>query len=93
MNNATIIHDEPGPRYSIVMDGFEAYLTYERPRPGLRHITHTVVPEPLGGRGLGRKLVSQLMADIEAADERVSSACWFASGLIEKTPSWRVRRA
>jgi predicted GNAT family acetyltransferase len=83
-----IQHDTTRQRYFVLIDGAEAYLTYERPKAGHRHITHTIVPDALSGRGLGKRLVTQVMQDVIAAKETVSSSCWFASGLIEKTPEW-----
>ncbi len=91
--SAAIRHDEKRGRYSLLIAGTEAYLTYERPRPGHRHVTHTIVPDPLGGRGIGRRLVARLMEDVTASGETVSSACWFASRLIERSPDWRARLA
>ena len=88
----TITHDENNMRYSYFENGLEAYLTYERPRTGHRHITHTIVPGALGGRGLGKKLVKTVMQDILASGETVSSSCWFATALIEKTPDWAAVR-
>jgi predicted GNAT family acetyltransferase len=90
---AAIQHDASRRRYSLVIDGTEAYLTYERPKPGHRHITHTIVPDALGGRGIGKKLVAQVMQDVIDAGETVSSTCWFASGLIEKFTAWSRRLA
>ena len=83
-----ITHDPNHMRYSYFENGLEAYLTYERPRAGLVHITHTIVPGELGGRGLGKRLVAAAMKDIIASGEAVSSSCWFASAMIEKTPEW-----
>ena len=88
-----IRHDAGRRRYSLVIEGVEAYLTYERPRPGVRHITHTIVPDALGGRGIGKMLVTRIMEDIRAEGETVSSSCWFATGLIDKTPDWSQLRA
>ncbi len=88
-----ITHDADRRRYSLVIDGIEAYLTYERPKPGLRHITHTIVPDALGGRGIGKRLVAQIMSDIASAGEKVSSSCWFATGVIDKTSAWADLRA
>ena len=87
MTTIPITHDENHMRYSYFENGLEAYLTYERPRTGLRHITHT-----MGGRGLGKNLVTRVMNDIIAAGETVSSSCWFATALIEKTPEWAALR-
>ena len=92
MTRIAITHDENLMRYSYFEDGLEAYLTYERPRTGHRHITHTIVPGKLGGRGLGKKLVTRAMEDAIACGETVSSSCWFASALIEKTPEWAAQR-
>ncbi len=83
-----IQHDATHQRYFILIDGVEAYLTYERPKPGHRHIMHTIVPDALAGRGLGKQLVMRIMTDIMVEKETVSSSCWFASGLIDKTPEW-----
>lgn len=83
-----ITHDAARQRYSLMIDGVEAYLTYERPKPNHRHITHTIVPDAIGGRGLGKKLVTRVMEDIIAAGETVSASCWFAKALIERTPEW-----
>ena len=88
-----IRHDAARQRYSLVIDGVEAYLTYECPKPGHRHITHTIVPDALGGRGLGKKLVTRIMDDIIAAGETVSSSCWFATGVIEKSPDYKKQLA
>ena len=88
-----IRHDAARQRYSRVIDRVEAYLTYERPKPGHRHITHTIVPDALGGRGLGKKLVTRIMDDIIAAGETVSSSCWFATGVIDKSPDYKKQLA
>ncbi len=88
-----IAHDAARQRYSLVIGGVEAYLTYERPKPRHRLITHTIVPDTLGGQGLGKKLVAQIMSDVIAAGETVSSTCWFATGLIDKTREWAARRS
>lgn len=88
-----ITHDTKRQRYSLVIDGVEAYLTYERPKPGQRHITHTIVPDALGGRGYGKRLVARIMADIAEARETVSSSCWFATAIIDKTSAWADLRA
>lgn len=88
-----IRHDADRRRYSVLIDGVEAYLTYGQPKPGVRHITHTIVPDALGGRGLGKKLVTRIMEDVSAAGETVSSSCWFATGLIDKNAAWSQLRA
>ncbi len=84
-----IHHDETRHRYSLRLEGVEAYLTYEQPREGLIHITHTIVPEAIGGRGIGKRLVHRAVGDALARGDALSSSCWFATVLIEKKPAWR----
>ena len=88
-----ITHDAARQRYSLIIDGVEGYLTYERRQPGVRHITHTIGPDAIGGRGIGKKLVTAIIEDIKAAGEKVSSSCWYASGVIDKTPEWAALKA
>ena len=93
MTAREIIHDPGRQRYSLLVEGVEAYLTYEIRQPGVRHITHTIVPDAIGGRGFGKRLVTRIMEDIEAAGEKVTSTCWYASGVIDKTPGWAALKA
>ncbi|PKP80242.1 MAG: GNAT family N-acetyltransferase [Alphaproteobacteria bacterium HGW-Alphaproteobacteria-18] len=91
--SAEITHDAARQRYSLILDGVEGYLTYERRQPGVRHITHTIVPDAIGGRGIGKRLVNRILDDIKADGEKVTSACWYASALIDKTPAWAALKA
>ena len=93
MSETEIKHDTNAHRYSLVIDGTEAYLTYERPAKDRIQITHTIVPDKIGGRGLGKRLVTRAMEDAIAAGDKVSSSCWYATALIEKTPDWAAQLA
>lgn len=85
-----ISHDAERQRYFTIIDGTEAYLTYETPQPHIMHITHTIVPDRLGGRGLGKRLVTRAIEDaIMVRAQKISSSCWFATKLIEKNPDWQ----
>lgn len=89
-----ITHDAERKRYSILIDGIEAYLTYEKPSPANMHITHTIVPDALGGRGLGKRLVTRAVEDaIMVNAQKLSSSCWFATKLIDKNPDWKKHLA
>lgn len=93
MSGETISHDAARRRYSLVIDGTEAYLTYERPKDHRMHITHTIVPDRVGGRGLGKRLVARALEDAMAAGDRVSSSCWFATALIGTSSAWTAQMA
>ena len=89
MSGETISHDVDARRYSLIIEGTEAYLTYERPAPDRIHITHTIVPDKIGGK----RLVTRAMEDAIAAGDKVSSSCWYATALIEKKPEWTAQLA
>ena len=63
-------------------------------RPRMATVASRAWPSgPLGGRGLGKRLVRAAMQDVIASGETVSSSCWFASALIEKVPEWSAVQA
>jgi hypothetical protein len=93
MSGEIITHDATRRRYSLVIEGAEAYLTYDRTPIDTVHITHTIVPDQLGGRGFGKRLVAQAVEDAIAAGDRIASSCWFATALIEKKPVWAAQMA
>lgn len=93
MTASEITHDPARQRYSLMADGKEAYLTYERPRPGVRNFTHTIVPGAIGGRGYGQRLVKRAVEDAIAAGDRLTASCWFARALIDKSPEWTALKA
>ena len=85
-----ITHDAAARRYSLTINGAEAHLDYERDSAGAMRITHTNVPQMLGGRGLGKRLVARAVEDALAKGMPIASTCWFATELIEKNPEWKA---
>lgn len=83
-----IHHDVSAGRYSLSIEGLSAYLDYERRSDGAVHILHTQVPQALGGRGLGKRLVARAAEDAISKGLPISSSCWFATDLIQKNPDW-----
>jgi predicted GNAT family acetyltransferase len=88
-----ITHDTARQRYCLIDDALEAFVAYEYPRTGVRNITHTIVPDRIGGRGYGQKLVRRAVEDALAAGDRLEASCWFARALIERRPDWATHQA
>ncbi len=68
------VRDDPGHhRFVFEDDGALAELVYSR-EPGRLILVHTGVPDALGGRGIGGRLVRAALA--RAADEGLTVVPW-----------------
>ena len=85
MNDAGVVDDAAGHRFVLRAEGGEAELVYRR--DGRRLVlVHTGVPEALGGRGIGARLVA---AALERAREEglvVVPVCPYARRWLETHP-------
>ena len=72
-------------RFRYVEDGLEAELVY-RARDGVLTLVHTGVPDALGGRGIGGRLVQAAMARARSRGEVVVPRCPYARSWLEKHP-------
>lgn len=102
----TITHHVQGQggRYvARVPDAEESgYLEWE-PRPGIaaadgsepevRVATHTVVPRPIGGRGVAAQLVERLVADAREKGFRIAPQCSYVADKFSDNPDWSDLRA
>lgn len=78
-----ISHNPIPGRFSVEVDGETAYLDYEMD-DGVMHITHTVVPEAIGGRGIAGQLV-------QAAFDHARSEGWKVRTVCEYAEAWAGR--
>lgn len=87
MKNSTVIDNPIKQRYELTLEGHTAVVDYLR-KPGRLILTHTGVPSPLEGRGVGSRLVQGVLEDARAKGLRVVSQCTFISRYIERHPEW-----
>lgn len=81
------VHHVPGRRvFEAVFEGQVAHLEY-REDAGVLTILHTIVPAPLGGRGLGAALVEAAIAYAASQGLQVASECWYATRHIAARPA------
>ena len=76
-------------RYSVLVDGHEAEMTYSRAGDSLLIIDHTDVPDTLRGRGVGEALVRRAVEDARADGKRILPLCPFAKAQIMRHPEWQ----
>jgi len=73
-------------RYEVNVDGQLAGFTmFHADAQGRLVFPHTVVDVAFGGRGLGRVLVSQAMADVASRGETVVPLCPFVAKYLRST--------
>lgn len=76
-------------RYSVVIDGHAAEMTYSRAGDGLIIIDHTEVPAALRGRKVGERLVRQAVEDARRDKVAIVPLCPFAKAQFGRHPEWR----
>lgn len=80
-----IVLDEVNHRFDVVVDGHTAYIEFERFDGGIAY-THTIVPEAVGGRGIGSALVEHALTYARQRHLKVRPDCSFVKAYIDKHP-------
>lgn len=75
-------------RFELETEAGVAFAAYVRDGD-VWTFTHTVVPPEAEGHGVGSRLVSTALVDVEAAGGRVVAQCPFVAAYIERHPDWR----
>jgi len=75
-------------RYELQAEGHTAFANY-RNLDGVIAITHTEVPYALRERGIGSRLVLEMLQDIRAQKLKVRPLCSFARFVIAQHPEHR----
>ncbi|TMI99139.1 MAG: N-acetyltransferase [Alphaproteobacteria bacterium] len=75
-------------RFELDLDGHTAFANY-RNLDGVIAITHTEVPRELRERGVGSRLVLQMLEQIRAQNLNVRPLCSFARFVIAQHPEYQ----
>lgn len=81
----TLIHNTDECKYEYHIEGHVAYITYDDQK-GNMHLTHTVVPEALAGKGLARTLLEDVLEIIKKENKKAVSKCSYIVKYEEKHP-------
>lgn len=96
MNDVSITrHDqENSGEYHAHVSGSEhiGRLTWET-RGGVRLATHTLVPPPIGGRGVAAQLVEAMVADAREQGFKIKPLCSYVDAAFRRHPEWADFRA
>jgi len=75
-------------RFELDVDGHTAFAVY-RNIDGVIAITHTEVPRALRERGVGSRLVLEMLEQIRAQNLKVRPLCSFARFVVAQHPEYR----
>ncbi|WP_373033534.1 GNAT family N-acetyltransferase [Sulfurovum sp.] len=81
----TLIHNADECKYEYHIDGYVAYITYDDQNGNL-HLTHTIVPEELAGKGLARTLLEDVLQEIKKENKKAVAKCSYIVKYQEKNP-------
>ena len=87
MDAIDIIHHGIPGRFVVAVGGHTANLDYEL-ADGVMHITHTRVPEAIGGRGIAGKLVEAAFHHARAEGWKVRPLCEYAAAWVGRHPEY-----
>lgn len=87
-----IRHDAAHHRFVTEVDGHTAYAEYE-PGDSAIAITHTIVPQEIGGRGIAGQLVRAAALHARNEGLRVDPICSYADAWMRKHPEFDALRA
>ena len=85
-----VVRDNPTElRYELLEDGELVGGIWYRTAPGLIALVHTEIEPSAEGRGLGSRLVSGALDDIQARGLRVAPVCPFVLAYLRRHPEHR----
>jgi predicted GNAT family acetyltransferase len=74
-------------RFELQEDGAVAFLTYRR-RDGRLFLLHTDVPQALQGRGMGTRLVREVLDEARERGESIVPRCPFVQSFLREHPEY-----
>jgi hypothetical protein len=85
MGDGALVVDEDRSRFEMAVDGHTAFITFRR-SDGTITLVHTEVPEELGGRGVGTKLVAEALAYVRDNGLSLVAECPFVRRYLKRHP-------
>ena len=82
---STISHDRGAHQFSTVVDGSRAHLDYTLSGTVMT-ITHTRVPDAIGGRGVAAELMRAAVAAAVESGWTIEPACSYAAAYLVRHP-------
>jgi uncharacterized protein len=82
-----VVNNNARHRYELIVDGHLA-ATYYKISGDVITFIHTEVPQELGGKGIGSKLVKGALDQVRGEGLKVIAQCPFVKSYIDKHPDY-----
>ena len=89
MENYELIDNKDEAQYEFHIEKFVPKIEYIKTNNKEIYLTHTEIPIPLEGQGIGTKLVEKTLADVESQGLTLIPLCPFVAKYIHKNPEWK----
>ncbi|SNT71252.1 GNAT family N-acetyltransferase [Psychrobacter sp. LV10R520-6] len=86
--NLDITHNQDAKRFETSIDDKTGYISYQERGDTLVY-DHTIVPQVLGGRGVGSALVKHALDYAREHNKKIVPQCSFVSSYINKHPDYQ----
>jgi uncharacterized protein len=84
----SIQHDASLRQFYVIVDSYRCILDYHF-AAGTMTITHTGVPDAVGGRGIAAALTQTALEHARTSGWKVVPACSYASAYIRRHPEYQ----
>ena len=75
-------------RFEAEVSGYTAFIEYIKTKDSM-YLTHTEVPEPLEGQGVGSSLVREVLSILGKDDIKIAPLCPFVAAYIRRHPEYK----
>jgi predicted GNAT family acetyltransferase len=83
----TLTDNTEAKKFEMKVEGYTAYIEYMLMGNKI-FFTHTEVPVPLEGKGIGSKLVKLALENIDSRGLKLVPLCPFTAQYIKRHPEW-----
>ena len=81
--------NETKKRFELEVDGHTAFIEYILNNENIMFLTHTEVPNALGGKGIGKEIVEKTLHYIQDHNYTLAPLCPFVAAYLKRNPDWQ----
>lgn len=88
MDNQLFRNDEK-KRFELEVEGHTAFIEFIIDKDNVMYLTHTEVPNALGGKGVGKSIVEKTLNYIKDNGYTLAPLCPFVAAYLKRNPDWK----